>query len=242
MELKGKVAIVTGASSGIGSATARRLASEGSYVVLTSRNEEKLQKVASEIKAQGGQALAVPADLRYEKHIDRVFEETVQVFGHLDILVNNAGVGIYGPVESGNPEDWRRMIDLNLFGLMYATQCAIRLMKPQRGGHIVNISSLAGRIGLPGWAVYSATKWGVIGFSESVRREILQYNIRITVIEPGAVATNWGENMPKKWVERRKRSNPLQPKDIAEAIVYVLRQPDHVSVNELLIRPTLQEL
>lgn len=241
MEIKDKVVIVTGASSGIGLATARQLAGEGARVVLAARNESKLRELASEIETDGGHALVVGADLRRQEDIDRVFDETERAFGSLDVLVNNAGRGVYDLIEVGKPDDWRMMLDLNLFGLIYATQRAIKLMKPRKSGHIVNISSVGGRISIPGWAVYNATKWGVNGFSDAVRKEVLADNIRVTIIEPGAVDTNWGENMPKEWEQLRGKIKALESADVAAAILYALKQPEHVSVNELLIRPTQQE-
>jgi NADP-dependent 3-hydroxy acid dehydrogenase YdfG len=241
MEIKDKVVIVTGASSGIGLATARQLAGEGARVVLAARNESKLRELASEIETGGGHALVVRADLRLQEEIDRVFDETERAFGQLDALINNAGRGVYDFIEVGKPDDWRMMLDLNLFGLIYATQRAIKLMKPRKSGHIVNVSSVGGRISIPGWAVYNATKWGVNGFSDAVRKEVLADNIRVTIIEPGAVDTNWGENMPKEWEQMRGKVKALESADVAAAILYALKQPDHVSVNELLIRPTQQE-
>ncbi len=133
------------------------------------------------------------------------------------------------------------MIDLNLTGLIHCTHMAVKMMIPQRSGHIVNISSVAGRVGIPGWSVYCATKWAVVGFSESIRKELIKYNIRVTVIEPGVVTTEWGENMPEEWIRSRASMRALKAVDVAEAIYYVVTQPEYVSVNELLIRPTEQE-
>lgn len=241
MELTDQVIIVTGASGGIGLATAKQLAAAGAHVVLSARNEEKLRQLASEIETEGGRAMVVAADFRSETEIDRVFDETERAFGRLDVLINNAGRGVYDLIEAGRPDDWRMMLDLNLFGLIYATQRAIKMMKPQKSGHIVNVSSVGGRISIPGWAVYNATKWGVNGFSDAVRREVLADNIRVTIIEPGAVDTNWGENIPEEWKQLRGKVKALESEDIASAILYALKQPAHVSVNELLVRPTQQE-
>lgn len=241
MELTDQVIIVTGASGGIGLATAKQLAAAGAHVVLSARNEEKLRQLASEIETEGGRAMVVAADFRREAEIDRVFDETERAFGRLDVLINNAGRGVYDLIEAGRPDDWRMMLDLNLFGLIYATQRAIKMMKPQKSGHIVNVSSVGGRISIPGWAVYNATKWGVNGFSDAVRREVLADNIRVTIIEPGAVDTNWGENIPEEWKQLRGKVKALESEDIASAILYALKQPAHVSVNELLVRPTQQE-
>ena len=241
MDLREKVVIISGASSGIGLATARRLAAEGARVVLSARSAEKLQELASEIEENDGSALVVPADFRREADIDRVFDEAVRAYGRVDVLINNAGRGVYDLIEHGKPEDWRMMLELNLFGLIYATQRAIRVMKPQKSGHILHVSSVGGRYSFPGWAVYNATKWGVNGFSDAVRKEVQADNIRVTLIEPGAVDTNWGENIPKEWEQMRGKVKALESEDIAEAILYALSQPEHVSVNEVLVRPTQQE-
>lgn len=234
-----KVAIVTGASSGIGKSTALLFAKNGINVVAVARSLDKLKELSSD--GLSAEIFPVKADLSKISDIDMVFNETKKHFGKLDILVNNAGRGIYNLVEEGNPEDWKTVIDLNLFGLIYASKLAVNTMKEHKSGSIVNVSSVGGRIGIPGWAVYNATKWGVNGFSEALRKEVIKYNIRITVIEPGAVETNWGENMPKEWYELRGKTTPLSGDDIANAIFYAVNQPDNVAVNELLVRPTAQE-
>ena len=152
---------------------------------------------------------------------------------------SSAGLGVYGLVREGKAQDWRRMIDLNLFGLICATQQALHLMLPQKRGHIINVSSVAGRISIPGWAVYVATKWGVNGFTDSLRREVCKENIRVTLIEPGAVDTPWGENIPESF--QAQRTVFLNAEDVARAIIYAIEQPLQVSINEVLIRPTQQE-
>lgn len=166
--------------------------------------------------------------------------------GSIDILVNNAGVALVSAIDGANTEDWQRMINLNVLGLMYATHATLPLMKAQGGGHIVNISSTAGRVANPGVAVYSASKFAVGAFSESLRREVYRDNIRVTVIEPGVVATELSDRITdptakaqiKDWIASM---NPLESTDIAAAILYAVTQPPHVSINEILIRPTQQE-
>lgn len=240
MSLANKLAIVTGASSGIGRATTRLLAQAGVKVIMVARRREHLDSLAQELKNLPGEVYPLPADLARMPQIDGLFEEVAQI-GPVDILINSAGIGVHDYVEAGKLPDWQRMVDINLMGLMYATQKALKVMRPRRSGHIVNISSVAGRIGIAGWAVYCATKWGVNGFSDAVRREVLKENIRITVIEPGVVETEWGENMPESFVSVRKSVIALQPEDVARTILFALQQPEHVGIHELLVRPSQQE-
>ena len=243
-KLRGKVALITGASSGIGEATAVALAAEGAQVALAARRVDRLQSLARRIADKGGQALPIIADVADEAQVREMVGEVQTRWQRLDILVNNAGVALLGPVERANPDDWRRMVTINLLGLMYATHAVLPIMKEQsEGGAIVNISSVAGRIARAGSAAYHATKWGVNGFSEALRQEVNRYNIRVTIIEPGFVETELAEHIPdpetKKEIQERIASiRPLQSKDIAAAIVYAVTQPTYVDVNELLIRPT----
>lgn len=244
--LKGKVALITGASSGIGEATAQVLAEEGASVVLSARREDRLQALAKRLTDAGGKALSVVSDVADEQQANRLIQQARDEFGHIDILVNNAGVMLLGKIEGANTEDWRRMINTNVLGLMYTTHAALPLMKQQGSGHIVNISSVAGRTARAGSGVYNASKWGVVAFSEALRQEVTGGHIRITVIEPGAVATELTNHITdatakkstEDWVNSIK---PLQSEDIAAAILYAVTQPEHVSVNEILIRPTEQE-
>jgi NADP-dependent 3-hydroxy acid dehydrogenase YdfG len=241
--LQGKVALITGASSGIGEATALALAAEGAQVAVAARRLDRLQSLARRIADQGGQALPLRADVAEEAQVREMVRQVQTRWQRLDILVNNAGVGLLGPVERANPDDWRRMVTINLLGLMYATHAVLPIMKEQEeGGAIVNISSAAGRTARAGWAAYDATKWGVNGFSEALRQEVNRYNIRVTIIEPGFVETEVTEHIPdpetKKEIEAWTASmRPLQSTDIAAAILYAVTQPSYVDVNELLIRP-----
>ncbi|MCX7725135.1 MAG: SDR family oxidoreductase [Thermodesulfovibrio sp.] len=240
--IKGKVAVITGASKGIGLATAQKLAENGVELALLARSGELLNSIAKEIKEQFGvNVLSIPTDISKSEEVEKAFESLKSHFGRVDILINNAARGIFNYIENGSVKEWKEVIDLNLTGLIHCTHLAVKMMIPQRSGHIVNISSVAGRVGIPGWSVYCATKWAVIGFSESIRKELIKYNIRVTVIEPGVVATQWGENMPEEWIRSRTAMKALKAEDVAEAVYYALTQPEHVSVNELLIRPTEQE-
>ena len=194
-KLDGKVALITGASSGIGEATALALAALGAKVALAARRAERLQKLEKQITDGGGKALSLVTDIADEAQATEMVHKTNSNFGSVDILVNNAGVMLVGPVEGADTSDWQRMININLMGLMYATHAALPLMKAQGGGHIVNISSVAGRVAVPNYAVYNATKFGVGAFSEALRKEVYKDKIRVTVIEPGGVATELADQI-----------------------------------------------
>jgi NADP-dependent 3-hydroxy acid dehydrogenase YdfG len=244
--LQGKVCVVTGASSGIGAATARRLAAAGATVAIAGRREDRLDQLANEISSAGGKALAVRTDVAKEDEARALIERARSELGRLDVLVNNAGVMLLGPVEGADTDEWRRMVEVNLLGLFYCTHAALPVMREQGGGDIVNISSVAGRTARLGVGVYNATKWGVGAFSEALRQEALHSNIRVSVIEPGVVVTELAEHsthpMAVAAIEqmRKETKAPLQADDIAEAIFYVLSRPPHVNVSEVLIRPTEQ--
>ena len=245
-KLNTKVAIVTGASSGIGEATAVALAAEGVKVTLVARRADRLEQLTKQISESGGQAISIIADLTDEMQVrDMVFKANAY-WGRIDILVNNAGVMLLGSVDGADTEDWRRMVNTNLLGLMYVTHAVLPLMKAQKTGHIVNISSVAGRITRAGFAVYNATKWAVCAFSEALRQEVYKDKIRITVVEPGAVKTELNEHITDTAAKEQfnlwiSSITQLESKDIAAAIVYEVTQPPHVNVNEILIRPTEQE-
>jgi NADP-dependent 3-hydroxy acid dehydrogenase YdfG len=241
-----KVALVTGASSGIGEATALALARDGAHVAAVARRADRLEAVVERIRAAGGSATAITADVTVEAQVCTLVERAATIRGRIDILVNNAGTAVYGLVDGGNTEDWRRMVDVNVMALLYMTHEVLPLMKRRRDGHIVNISSVAGRIARVGSAVYNLTKWGVTGFSEALRQEVLAENIRVTVIEPGFVTTEiWEQTSDPGWRERLTSmiaaTTPLSPADVAAAIRYAVTQPPHVNVNEILMRPLLME-
>ncbi|GHF38369.1 NADP-dependent 3-hydroxy acid dehydrogenase YdfG [Deinococcus metalli] len=242
LKLSGKVALITGASSGIGAATARALAEVGAAVVLAARRRERLDTLAAEITAQGGRAAVVAADLAEPAQARDAVTQAVSAFGQLDILVNNAGLMLLGPVADADATDWHRMLDLNVLALMHATQAAIGVMKPQGSGHIVNISSVSGRGSGPTSAGYSATKWAVGGFSEGLRQEVRLHGIRVTVVEPGVVATELTDHITHTATKdayegRIAQMTPLEAEDVAAAVVYAVTQPQRVNVNEILMRP-----
>jgi NADP-dependent 3-hydroxy acid dehydrogenase YdfG len=245
-KLQGKVALVTGASSGIGEATAKSLAAEGAQVAVVARREDRLQKLVESIQGQGGKAFAIAADITDEAQANTIVHKTRDEFGRIDILVNNAGVMLLGKINGANTDDWRRMININVLALMYTTHAALPIMIQQQGGHIVNISSVAGRTARVGSGAYNATKWGVVAFSEALRQEVLPNNIRVTIIEPGAVDTELGSHITDQEAKKQQdqwlqKIKPLEGEDIAAAILYAVTQPQHVDVNEILIRPTSQE-
>jgi len=248
--LKGSVALVTGASSGIGEATARTLASRGAKVALVARRLERLERLASDIAAQGHTALAIEADITDQQQAIGAVERTVGDFGRLDILVNNAGVMLLGPVESSPTAEWDRMIDINLKGLLYMTHAATPHLlaavedSPRGVTDLVNISSVAGRTASAGAGVYNLTKFGVGALSESLRQELSRKGVRLTIIEPGAVSTELVDHLRPEIRESVKERfddiKTLDAQDIADAIEYAVTRPAHVSVNEILIRPTAQ--
>jgi NADP-dependent 3-hydroxy acid dehydrogenase YdfG len=244
--LDGKVAAVTGASSGIGEATAKALAQAGAAVALGARRVDRLEAIVSGIDESGGHALAVELDVTDEGSANAFVAEAQSQLGGLDILVNNAGVMLLGPVEGTDTSQWRTMVNVNVLGLLYCTHAALPVMREAGGGHIVNISSVAGRSANAGSAVYNLTKFGVGAFSEALRQEVSPAGIRTTIIEPGFVDTELqGHNEHPAvldGIEKMRESVPevLQADDIAAGILYAVTQPQRVDVNEVLIRPTGQ--
>lgn len=245
--LDGKVAAITGASSGIGSATAKLLAGEGAKVGLIARRADRLGELAEKIEADGGEALPIELDITDHGKVEAAMAQINGQFGGINHLVNNAGVMLLGAVEGWDISQWQRMIEVNLLGLLYCTREALPIIRDSGGGHIVNVSSVAGRTANFGSAVYNMTKWGVTGFSEALRQEALNSNIRVTCIEPGFVDTELqGHNEHPMVVEatekmREEIGTVLEAEDIARSILYAISQADHVNVNEILIRPTGQK-
>ena len=246
--LDGKVALVTGASSGIGEATALALAAEGAWVAAAARRKDRLDELVKRIQERGGQAMPLAVDVADDAQVHDIVRRTRDTWFRVDILVNDAGVATLGPIDGAKTEDWRAMVNTNLLGVLYATHAVLPLMKAQGRGHIVTISSRAGRITRAGLAVYSATKSGVNAFSEALRQEVAQDHIRVTIIEPGAVATGMqaqatdqavtDQAVTDQTLTRLRSIPPIEVEDIAAAIVYAVTQPAHVELNELLIQPT----
>ncbi len=250
-QLNGTVALVTGASSGIGEATAMALAEQGAAVALVARRHDRLEGLAARIGGQNGRALAIEADVSDQEQAQRAVEQVVAELGRLDTVVNNAGVMLLGPAVGAPLEEWQRMLDVNLAGLLYCAHAALPHLLhaaeagPRQVADLINISSVAGRVARSGSGVYNLTKHGVGAFSESLRQEVTKRHVRVSLIEPGAVSTELAShNRPEVLEVIGKRfadMERLEASDIADAITYVVTRPRHVAINEVLIRPTEQE-
>ena len=240
-QLDGRRVLITGASSGIGEATAEAIVAEGGSVALGARRKDRLDELASKLD---GNAIAIEADIGDEAQAKALVEGSIEGLGGLDGLVNNAGVMLLGPLQGADPEEWRTMINVNCLGLLYCTHYALPVMRDGGGGDIVNVASVAGRTAGLGSGVYNMTKWGVVGYSESLRQEGAHIGVRVTCVEPGFVDTELqGHNENPMVVERIKQikedtGKVLESADIANAIVYALAQPKHVSINEIMVRPS----
>jgi NADP-dependent 3-hydroxy acid dehydrogenase YdfG len=213
-------------------------------VALAARRAERIELLAQRIEEEGAKAIAVPTDVGEEGQARAFIERAHAELGRLDVLVNNAGVMLLGPIENAPTEEWRRMIHANVFGVLYCTHAVLPLMRAQGSGHIVNVSSVAGRVARAGSGVYNLTKFGVGAFSESLRQEAVALGVRVTLVEPGAVATELaGHNRPEVLEQMAKRFQGvtlMEADDIANAVLYAIGQPSNVSVNEVLIRPSGQ--
>lgn len=248
--LDGTVALVTGASSGIGEATALALAASGASVALAARRVDRLDDLAAKVRAEGGRALVIEADVTNEEKARGAVDRTVAEFGRLDTLVNNAGMMLLGPAVGAPLSEWQRMVDLNVLGLLYCSHAALPHLlaaaesAPRRVADMVNVSSVAGRVARSGSAVYNATKHGVGAFSEALRQEVTGRHVRVSLVEPGGTMTELSShNRPevRETIQRRFADiDMLRATDIAEAIMYIVTRPRYVAVNEILIRPTEQ--
>jgi len=249
--LKGSVALVTGASSGIGAATAVALAAQGAAVALVARRKDRLETLAADIRKAGGTALVVESDITDEKQANDAVARTVAGLGRLDTLVNNAGVMLLGPVLGAPLSEWQRMVEINVLGMLYCANAALpHLLRaaedgPRRVADMVNISSTAGRVPRGGRAVYNATKHGVGAFSEALRQEVTRRHVRVSLVEPGATRTELAShNRPEVRTGIQsffETIELLHAEDIADAISYIVTRPRRVAVNEILVRPTEQE-
>jgi NADP-dependent 3-hydroxy acid dehydrogenase YdfG len=250
-KLTDTVALVTGASSGIGAATARQLADLGASVALVARRRDRLVELATDIETAGGSALVVEADITDRSQAEAAVQRTVERFGRLDTLVNNAGLMLLGPVLGANPEEWDRMIAINVQGLLYTTHAALpHLLKaaidgPRQVADIVNISSIAGRVAWDGYGVYNMTKFGVNGFTEALRQEVTRRHVRVGVLEPGGVDTELGshnnDDIRSQMIDPfLGQTEVLAAEDIADGVAYMVTRPRHASISELWIMPTDQ--
>jgi NADP-dependent 3-hydroxy acid dehydrogenase YdfG len=244
--IKDKIVVVTGASSGLGEATARLLSAQGATIVLGARRADRLHSLAKDLEARGGKALALETDVTRREQVKALVNSAVQTYGRIDVMINNAGLMPQAPLEQFKTDEWNQMIDVNIKGVLYGIAAALPHMQQQKSGHFINVSSVAGhRVG-PGFAVYAATKFAVRALSEGLRQEVKPYNIRTTVISPGAVATELPDTITDAAAAERIRAFYQQvavPADsFARAVAFAMSQPPEVDINEILYRPTRQEL
>jgi NADP-dependent 3-hydroxy acid dehydrogenase YdfG len=244
--ISGKVVVITGASSGLGEATARYLAGRGAMVVLGARRTDRLDVLVNEITTSGGKAFARATDVTDAAHVQALVDAAVERYGRVDVILNNAGVMPHSPLERRKIDDWNRTIDVNIKGVLYGIAAALPHMQRQKSGHIINVSSVAGhRVG-PGSAVYAATKTAVRVISEGLRQEVKPWNLRTTIISPGAVATELPSSITEadvaQGIGQYYEQYAIPPDSFARAVAFAISQPEDVDVNEILFRPTRQEL
>ena len=244
--IKGKVVVITGASSGLGEETARHLAEKGAKVALGARRTDRIESLADEIKENGGDAIAVSTDVTQRDQVKKLVDSAVDALGQVDVMLNNAGLMPLSPIESLKIDKWDRMIDVNVKGVLYGIAAALPYMKEQKSGHFINISSVAGHKTFPGSTVYSATKSAVRVISEGLRQEVKPYNIRTTIISPGAVKTELLEHISDEGIQKGNKEYVgevgLTPDAFARLVAFAISEPAEVDINEILFRPTAQEL
>ena len=243
--IEGKVVVITGASSGLGEATARFLSPQGATVVLGARRSDRIQSLAKELKARGGKALAITTDVTHYEQVKQLVDAAVQTFGRIDIMLNNAGLMLHSPFERLKIDDWNQMVDVNIKAVLYGIAAALPYMKQQKSGHFINVSSVAGHKIRPTGVVYAATKHAVRVISEGLRMEVKPYNIRTTVISPGAVETELIDRITEPDIRESVRNMSyemaLPAETFARMVAFAISQPDDVDVNEIVFRPTRQE-
>ena len=244
--VKGKVIVITGASSGLGEAAARHLSAQGASLALGARRAGRIEALAAELTAGGGKALAVTTDVTHSDQVKRLVDTAVERYGHVDVMINNAGLMPHSPLERLKLDDWNRMIDVNVKGVLYGIAAALPHMIQRKSGHIVNVASVAGHVVRPGSAVYSATKTAVRVISEGLRQEVKPHNIRTTVISPGAVASELPDSITEQDiaadVHKFYEDLAIPADSFARAVIFAISQPEDVDVNEILYRPTRQML
>ncbi|MHB1514862.1 MAG: SDR family oxidoreductase [Acidiferrobacteraceae bacterium] len=243
--IEGKIVVITGASSGLGEATARHLSEHGAVVVLGARRIDRIRALAKALAGRDGKAIAVQVDVTQSEQVKQLVDAAVERYGRIDVLINNAGLMPHSPLERLKVADWDRMIDVNIKGVLYGIAAALPYMQQQKSGHIINVSSVAGHKVRPSSAVYAATKHAVLALSEGLRQEVKPYNIRTTVISPGAIATELPNSITETDIADsvRKLYEIAIPADsFARAVAYAMSQPDEIDVNEILFRPTRQEI
>jgi NADP-dependent 3-hydroxy acid dehydrogenase YdfG len=244
--IEGKVVVITGASSGLGEATARLLSAEGAHVVLGARRADRLKSLMDELTGRGGKAIAVSTDVIQRDQVKKLVDAAVQAYGRIDVMINNAGLMPQAPLERLKIDEWDRMIDVNIKGVLYGIAAALPHMQQQKAGHFINVSSVAGHKVGPGFAVYAATKHAVRALSEGLRQEVKPYNIRTTVISPGAVATELPNGVTDPAAAERIHKFyaevAIPAESFARTVAFAMSQPDEVDVNEVVFRPTRQEI
>lgn len=244
--IAGKVVVITGASSGLGEATARLLAAEGATVVLGARRLDRLQSLADELNNKGGKALALATDVADRKQVQRLVDAAVQTYGRVDVMIHNAGIMPRAPLERRTIDDWDRTIDINIKGVLYGIAAALPYMQAQKAGHMIFVSSIAGHKVTPENAVYAASKHAVRAIAEGLRQEVKPYNIRTTIISPGAVATELPDSITEADISANIHKFYAEiaiPADsFARAVAFAMSQPEEVDINEILFRPTRQQL
>jgi NADP-dependent 3-hydroxy acid dehydrogenase YdfG len=245
-KIKGKVVVITGASSGLGEAAARLLSAQGATVVLGARRSDRLQSLADELSGSGGKALAVATDVTHRNQVKRLVDTAAQKFGRVDVMINNAGIMPRAPLERLTIDDWDRTIDVNIKGVLYGIAAALPHMKKQKSGHMIFVSSVAGHKIGPDFAVYAATKHAVRALAEGFRQEVKPYNIRTTIISPGAVATELPDSVTEPDIAEKIRTYydeiAIPAESFAQAVIFAMSQPEEVDVNEILFRPIKQML
>lgn len=243
--IEGKVVVITGASSGLGQATARHLSAQGASVVLGARRIERIAALAEELIGKGGRALAMATDVTHHEQVKALVDAAVKTFGRIDVMINNAGVMPNSPLERLKVDDWNQAIDVNIKGVLYGIAAALPYMKQQKSGHIINVSSVAGRTVRTGNAVYAATKSAVLMLTEGLRQEVKPYDLRTTVISPGAVATELPNSITETdvagFVSKFYDQTAIPADSFARAVAFAVGQPADVDINEILFRPTRQE-
>ena len=245
-KIRGKVVVITGASSGLGEAAARFLSAQGATVVLGARRSDRLQSLADELSGSGGKALAVATDVTHRNQVKRLVDTAAQKFGRVDVMINNAGIMPRAPLERLTIDDWDRTIDVNIKGVLYGIAAALPHMKKQKSGHMIFVSSVAGHKIGPDFAVYGATKHAVRALAEGFRQEVKPYNIRTTIISPGAVATELPDSVTEPDIAEKIRTYydeiAIPAESFAQAVIFAMSQPEEVDVNEILFRPIKQML
>ena len=245
-KIRGKVVVITGASSGLGEAAARLLSAQGATVVLGARRSDRLQSLADELSGSGGKALAIATDVTHRNQVKRLVDTAAQKFGRVDVMINNAGIMPRAPLERLTIDDWDRTIDVNVKGVLYGIAAALPHMKKQKSGHMIFVSSVAGHKIGPDFAVYAATKHAVRALAEGFRQEVKPYNIRTTIISPGAVATELPDSVTEPDIAEKIRTYydeiAIPAESFAQAVVFAMSQPEEVDVNEILFRPIKQML